>query len=78
MKKNNILILSNKFLEKNIFKNVNKKIFIFLIIFYCFGWNPKTVMTGDVASFPGYRIPYKALKVTLKESPTSYFRRLIN
>ena len=78
MKKNNILIESNKFLEKNIFENISKKIFIFLIIFYCFGWNPKTVMTGDIASFPGYRIPYKALKITLKESPTSYFKRLIN
>ena len=35
-------------------------------------------MTGDIASFPGYRIPYKVLKITLKESPTSYFKRLIN
>ena len=73
-----MLHVSYKFLETNIFKNINKKIFVILIIFYCFGWNPKTVMTGDVASFPGYRIPYKVLKITLKESPTSYFKRLIN
>ncbi len=78
MSKNNMLHVSYKFLEKNIFKSINKKIFVILIIFYCFGWNPKTVMTGDVASFPGYRIPYKALKITLKESPTSYFKKLIN
>ena len=78
MRKNNMIHVSYNFLEKNIFKKINKKIFITLIIFYCFGWNPKTVMTGDVASFPGYRIPYKALKITLKESPTSYFKRLIN
>ena len=73
-----MLHVSYNFLEKNIFKMINKKIFVILIIFYCFGWNPKTVMTGDVASFPGYRIPYKVLKITLKESPTSYFKRLIN
>jgi len=78
MNKNNMLNVSYKFLEKNIFKNITKKIFVFLIIFYCFGWNPKTVMTGDVASFPGYRIPYKALKIILKESPKNYFKRLIN
>ena len=78
MSKNNMLHISYNFLEKNIFKKIKKKIFVILIIFYCFGWNPKTVMTGDVASFPGYRIPYKVLKITLKESPTSYFKRLIN
>ena len=67
LSKNNMLNTSLKFLEKNIFKKINKKIFIFLIIFYCFGWNPKTVMTGDVASFPGYRIPYKTLKIILED-----------
>jgi hypothetical protein len=35
---------------------------LFFVI-YCFGWNPKTVITGDVASFPGYRIPYKVFKL---------------
>ena len=78
MYKNNFIILSEKFLKNGLFKKLKKKIFIFIIIFFCFGWNPKTVITGDVASFPGYRIPYKALKITLKESPTSYFKRLIN
>ena len=78
MSKNKMLFVSYNFLKKNVFKNINNKVFIFLIIFYCFGWNPKTVMTGDVASFPGYRIPYKVLKITLKESPTSYFKKLIN
>ena len=67
MKKNRMLIISDKFLNKNIFTNLNKKIFICLIIFYCFGWNPKTVMTGDVASFPGYGIPYKTIKIILNE-----------
>ena len=41
----------------------NKKIFIIILIVFCFGWNPKTVMTGDVASKPGYQIPKKAIKI---------------
>ena len=65
--KNNLIILSEKFLSNKLLKNINKKIFIFIIIFYCFGWNPKTAITGDVASFPGYRIPYKVLKTILRD-----------
>ncbi len=65
--KNNFINLSEKFLNNKIFKQVNKKIFIFIFIIFCFGWNPKTVITGDVASFPGYRIPYKTLKIILKD-----------
>ena len=65
--KNNLINLSEKFLNNKLFKNINKKIFIFIFIIFCFGWNPKTVITGDVASFPGYRIPYKALKIILKD-----------
>ena len=65
--KNNLINLSEKFLNNKLFKNINKKIFIFIFIIFCFGWNPKTVMTGDVASFPGYRIPYKTIKIILKD-----------
>ena len=52
-------------LNLNKFTNIlkNKKVFIIIFIIYCFSWNPKTVMTGDVASFPGYRIPYKVFKI---------------
>ena len=65
--KYNLITLSEKFLNNNLLKNIKKKIFIFIVIIYCFGWNPKTVITGDVASFPGYRIPYKALKIILRD-----------
>ena len=65
--KYNLITLSEKFLENKIFVNIKKKTFIFIVIFYCFGWNPKTAITGDVASFPGYRIPYKALKIVLND-----------
>ncbi len=65
--KNNLIILSTKFLNKKLIKNISKKTFIFIFVIFCFGWNPKTVITGDVASFPGYRIPYKALKIILND-----------
>jgi len=65
--KYNLITLSEKFLSNKLLKNIKNKIFIFIVIIYCFGWNPKTVITGDVASFPGYRIPYKALKIILRD-----------
>ena len=63
LKENHIEIdqLGLKKLTDKFFKN--KKIFILFFIIFCFGWNPKTVMKGDVASFPGYRIPYKTFKI---------------
>ena len=63
--KNNLILLNKKKLEENIINKLKGKIFIFFFIVYCFGWNPKTVISGDVASFPGYRIPYKVFKVLL-------------
>ena len=41
---------------------LNKKILISAFLVFAFCWNPKTVITGDIASFPIYRIPYKAVK----------------
>jgi hypothetical protein len=61
-KKRKIFISENK-IQNNKLNKVNKKIFILFFVIYCFGWNPKTVITGDVASFPGYRIPYKVFKL---------------
>ena len=59
-------IISNDFRIKNNLWNgiVKKKILILLIFFiFAFSWNPKTVITGDLGSFPIYRIPYKAFKI---------------
>ena len=50
--------LKNEFLYK-----IRGKTFIIFFLIFCFGWNPKTVITGDVASFPGYRVPYKVFKI---------------
>ena len=45
---------------------INKRyILIILFIVFAFSWNPKTVMTGDIGSFPIYRIPYKSINILL-------------
>ena len=78
------IILSSNFLNSKLsnFLN-NKKIFVIIIIIFCFGWNPKTVMTGDVASNPLWKIPYNASKIIfgfknfriLQETPISKWHK---
>ena len=63
--KNNLLILNENKIKNNFISKMKKSYFIFLFIIFCFGWNPKTAITGDVGSFPGYRIPYNAIKIML-------------
>ena len=60
---NNHLILNFEKLRQNFLYKIKGKAFTILFIIFCFGWNPKTVISGDVASFPGYRIPYKVFKI---------------
>ena len=56
LKKQIDLILKNKFIE-------NKRyIAIFIFAIYSFGWSPPTLLSADVNSFPGYRLPYKTAK----------------
>jgi len=40
-----------------------KNFYIIFFIIFCFGWNPKTVMTGDIATNPLWKIPYNASKI---------------
>ena len=61
--KNNFIEINKTKLKKNLINNLSKKTFVFVFIIFCFGWNPKTIITGDVASFPGYRVPYKFFKI---------------
>ncbi len=55
----------NQVYKQNFFVNLfkTKKLLIFFFIIFCFGWNPKTSIVGDVGSKPGYQIPRKALKI---------------
>jgi len=62
--KNNLLEINLEKIAKKISFIQNKKsLLVLCFVIYAFGWNPKTVLTGDVASFPGYRIPYKTVKI---------------
>jgi len=61
--KNNLILLDKNKLKRNYINKLSKRTFIIIFIIFCFGWNPKTMITGDVASFPGYRIPYKFFKI---------------
>ena len=65
--KNNLLYISKDSSKIINLNYISKNIYIVIFIFYCFSWNPKTVITGDVASFPGYRVPYKFIKAIIKE-----------
>ena len=60
--KNNLVIIK---MNSNFFENfyINKKKF-FLLIFlvFAFGWNPKTAITGDVATNSLYKIIYNTSK----------------
>ena len=59
--KNEKINLNTALLKQNFLYKIKGKMFVILFIIFCFGWNPKTVMVGDVASFPGYRIPVKVI-----------------
>ncbi len=62
--KNNFIKINFNFFEKyKLFKNKNILILIFIV--FCFGWNPKTSLTGDIGSFPGYRVPYYFIKAVI-------------
>ena len=45
--------LNTTLLKQNFLYKLKGKMFVIFFIIFCFGWNPKTVMLGDVASFPG-------------------------
>jgi hypothetical protein len=61
---NNLLEINLEKIEKKISFIQNKKsLLVICFILYTFGWTPQTSLRGDVSSFPGYRIPYKTIKI---------------
>ena len=50
------------FIINKTFIKSKKKLIIFIFIIFAFGWSPPTLLSADVNSFPGYRIPYKTIK----------------
>ena len=64
--KKKLLIIDN-LIEENLFVKIlnKKKFFILFFIIFCFGWNPKTSLTGDIGTNPIWKIPYNASKKIL-------------
>ena len=58
------LIMIDDDINENFFvKALNKKyIYTVFFIIFCFGWNPKTSLTGDIGTNPLWKIPYNASK----------------
>ena len=61
--KKELVIIDNGILRNFFVKVLNRKyIYTFFFIIFCFGWNPKTSLTGDIATNPLWKIPYNASK----------------
>src|SRR5210317_1618389 len=82
-KENFIKIDDRIFNHKIVSPLKNKKIFIVFFIIFCFGWNQKTAMTGDIATNPLWKVPYNASKIIfgfssfriLQDSPISIWHK---
>ena len=61
---NNLIKINLRKMTKKISFIQNKKsLLVICFILYAFGWTPQTSLRGDVSSFPGYRVPYKTVKI---------------
>ena len=61
--KKKLVFVNNEILKNFFVKVLNKKyIYTFFFIVFCFGWNPKTSLTGDIGTNPLWKIPYNASK----------------
>jgi hypothetical protein len=70
-------IIYNKLEIKNLTWNKiikNKFITIFIFIIFAFFWNPKTVITGDIATNTGYKIVYNTSKIIFGFSGVRLFQ----
>jgi len=65
--KKNFIELSKQKIEENYISKTSKKIFIIIFFLFAFGWNPKVVISDDVASKPIYATPYKFYKYYIKD-----------
>ena len=64
--KKKLVLINNGILENFFVKIFNKKyIYVIFFIIFCFGWNPKTSLTGDIGTNPLWKIPYNASKKIL-------------
>jgi len=63
--KNNLIKINLGKIAKKIsfIQNKKKNLLVVFFVLYAFGWTPQTTLRGDVSSFPGYRVPYKTMKI---------------
>jgi len=63
LQNNLIKINLGKITKKISFLQKKKNLLVICFVIYAFGWTPQTSLRGDVSSFPGYRVPYKTMKI---------------
>ena len=63
LQNNLIKINLGKITKKISFIQNKKSLLVICFVLYAFGWTPQTSLRGDVSSFPGYRVPYKTVKI---------------
>ena len=61
-------IISNHYNNKILIKFISKKKGLLILVFfvYAFFWNPKTLLTGDIATNSLYKIVYNSSKIIFK------------
>lgn len=63
--KKKVINIDLKKIKQNKINLLSFKYYSLIFIIYCFTWSPKTVITGDIGSFPLYRAMYKIYKTFL-------------
>ena len=73
--KKKLVKFDNEILENFFIKVLNKKyIYTIFFVIFCFGWNPKTSLTGDIGTNPLWKIPYNASKKILGFDSLRFFQ----
>ena len=61
--KEKLIVINLNKLKKHKLNVLSLKSYSIVFLIYCFTWSPKTVITGDIGSFPLYRAVYKLYKI---------------
>ena len=73
--KKKLVKFDNEILGSFFIKVLNKKyIYTIFFVIFCFGWNPKTSLTGDIGTNPLWKIPYNASKKILGFDSLKFFQ----
>ena len=58
-------LITTNFQDYSIIKTFSKKRFLLILVFYlfAFSWNPKNLVTGDIATNSLYKVIYNSSKI---------------